>query len=383
MVAIAPYNKFAKLSRRVGFSVGLFKTKERFLDILKIYEDKQGISFRDLYPVISSWVKSGDKNENLSHYSDVFSALNLFEFDIKRCTFSPKYLLEVAYILKKLLNKEYHSIATDLIFLLSLIRSDGDLFLNAIETSFDQENLGKELAEVAKYKFEIITRNVRSIPLKNEIFQALSYEVLKTCEKTKKRKSRPVKKLSAIPDYTFNVPSQDFLKKAVSSRKAWYNSIEQLHSPIRDKILPFFKSNSEYSINSNVCIWPINYELDRNKVLYDSVIPSKKCKKSWEFLEDLKQALNEKDEREMNELEFIEILKKCFSIKKSKKSVTLSQELPILVFSFCFYIYCIIHKVKSLDFGKTLSSLYKGEKRLISIRTSIRPFSEGGISFLS
>jgi len=383
MAAIAQFNKFSELSRRVAFSVGLFKTKERFLDILKIYEDKQGVSYRDVYPIFSSWVKTGDKKDNLSHYSDVFSALNLFEFDIKRCTFFPKYLLDVAYILRKMIGAEHHSIAADLIFLLSLIRSDGDLFLNAIDTDFNQEQLGKKLAEVSKYKFEKITTNIRGKNLKNEIFQALSYEVMKHSDKEGRRKPRSLRKLSSIPDYTFNDPSQDFLKKAVSSRKAWFNSIELLHSQIKTKILPFLKCNPEYSINSDICIWPINYELDRNKSLYESIIPSKKCRKSWGFLGDLTSALNEKKGSKMDESEFIEVLQKCWLINKSKKSLILSQELPILVFSFCYHLFCIIHKIQHIDIGEKLSSLTKGEKRVISVRTSLRPFSEGGISFLS
>ena len=118
MVGIAQSNNFNELSRRVGFSVGLFKTKERLLEVLNIYIKNEGVTFRDVYPIVQNWVKTGDKKENLNHYSDVFSALNLFEFDIKKGTFLPKYLLEVLYLLKKVLSEKDLNQAIDIIFFL-------------------------------------------------------------------------------------------------------------------------------------------------------------------------------------------------------------------------------------------------------------------------
>jgi len=241
MAAIIQADPYQTLSRKIGYSVGLENLRERVKQLVSLYSGKQGLSladFKDLVEIGWGRKKGKAKTAPYEHFANFYSTLNLvrlFGRDIE-----PLYQLDSLSILRSLLGaqEDKYDRAVKVVLAQSIIESDGDVFLNGLQSEFDPLRFEALLKEMVEEKWRRLDAVFPSLQLRAKLRQLVSIKnqsvVQDEGQKTRRSSSadrftrrttpltalRRTSLLSNAPAGVVEIP-EDYLDKVRSSRRGW------------------------------------------------------------------------------------------------------------------------------------------------------------------
>jgi hypothetical protein len=342
MVAKAHFNPFAVFIRKIGYSVGLEATLERLDDFAKIYAAKEQFKYSDLNNLLHSEkpVGWGLKNE---HIIDVLKSLDVLSLHAGEVN-----ILEIGDtlgILRRMQSLDCFSFSNSLKFLFTetLIRADGDIFLNALAASFDPDEFTERLKSLLEYKWSILGELFKSPQQRSAIYQSVNIEVQ---ENNKGSRGEPFNKLASMNNpfnqkhnllqpFSFQpIPriSSAYLKKALPRRKAWAVSLglanEDGNSTKLGQLLLSKLSSIHFTGPGCMSVWPLKHELSSPNFIGLKFPPTVKILTTWEYLLVIGQAYGFiKQNAIYTEQEHDKIINLILEIKKTYHSLNINKSM--------------------------------------------------------
>jgi hypothetical protein len=298
MVEKARSNIFSVFMRKIGYSVGLENTLERVFDFANLYGCNDTIGYGDITRLLHAEKPDGwgldKKNE---HILDLFKALGIVE--VRRGEVSVLELGDALGILRRMVtNEDDFLVCCKVLLIHSLILADGDIFLNAIASSFDAEEFKKNVVAEVEYKWSVLESNFNSSSHRAAFYSAVNIESQPTNPGSKG------KGLSSAPDLmrlkTFRGGSllakvgrpdvyipDSYVLKVLPRRKAWATSLGLVDNTGR--ATPQAASMLQALVCAGfagpncMAIWPLDHEL-RNPTFFSIAPTSFPRLNSWEFM---------------------------------------------------------------------------------------------------
>jgi hypothetical protein len=226
MVAIVPSNPYQKLTRRIGYSVGLEFLRTRILQLVDLYVDEKAIglaAWRRLVREKFNREVEGPRGRKTAgeHIGEVFGALNLLRM-IGREIY-PLPGLECLSIIKRFLKDEtLFTRAFSIVMSQLVIEADGEIFLNCLASSFVAEKAKQLLEKMIQTKRESLATVISNPALQRKIFEFVSIKQQSKFRTGDVRSSfgKRLTPLSGKPDTRIDI-SEDYLKKTLTTRKGW------------------------------------------------------------------------------------------------------------------------------------------------------------------
>lgn len=286
MVGIVQPNDFAVFIRKMGYSVGLENTLERFLDFCELYASVPQLK-------TGNWQNLVHKNWGLksANIADVFSALGIVT--IKPSGIFPGLLGEAgALCVMQLESKEAKRDALRKILVLAVLLADGDIFVNALIAEFNPERTAQLLTKMLHSK----RHRLFSYFLGQQEREAIAMVV--TIERQKHNKgggkkalgiqrnenlAEAAKKLGlpvAVDVHAVAEPSSEYLRHVLTPRREWAKSFRFFNEDtgVTDQGWSFLKalaSMNSIATSGECDLLPTRVELDRARLsqletLYDN-----------------------------------------------------------------------------------------------------------------
>lgn len=228
MVDIVQSNENKLLIRKIGYSVGLESTLDRFLQIVELY-------VRERQLTDSAWralVKDGFGRDPRSakEFENVFGVLGILSISNGRPV--PQNLLDAAALLSRHFegNPGKYRIAASAILLYSLTAADGELFGALLSCNFAKAHFEQKLTEFRRDKLELFFEFYRSQFDREKLHQVIDFQEIVSMSSANRRNAsregpfaKPAifqKKGQAVTTFEVSI-SDDWLKKVPARRQAW------------------------------------------------------------------------------------------------------------------------------------------------------------------
>jgi hypothetical protein len=270
MPATARSKSFDVFIRKLGYSVGLENLLERFRDFGESYGSRETFGYADLLNLVHG--KWGLKN---AHVLDVFRSL-----DVVLLNRGEIGVLETGDALGILWHQrrqvDYEQ-STRFLLAYALIVADGDIFLNALASSFEPSEFSARVTRMIEYKWTVL-ENVFSTPLqRSDIYRSVNIEIqgnnpgsrgLSQKEGPLARPEPGVVHLGPLQSTSDRPPIQlsaDYMRKVLSSRRGWAISLglaDDLGIPTAggQRFLEVLYQNG-FAGPACFSAWPLNHEL--------------------------------------------------------------------------------------------------------------------------
>ena len=300
MAATAHSDPYSIFMRKIGYSVGLEKTLERFRDLQDLYLSNRDVS-------LASWknLVRGESGWNLKteNIADVFFSLRIIQ-----CTPGDVLVLEnldsVAITDHLLGAEEEKEIARAFVFLWAILVNDGELFVNMLLSAFKEQDIRDNLETMIREKRHVTAsalpgrdsakRLARVISIERQesnrgsIGFGRSIESLKRTEPLQQRRS--LESTRSIGDAVQF--SKDYFRKVPPRRKDWARTLGLWsdHNGLTTLGHSFSSSlrSTGYIGESGVfTFWPMDYELVRSGFRSNLLQGTKSL---WETLLDFAMA---------------------------------------------------------------------------------------------
>jgi hypothetical protein len=238
MGAIVQADPYQGLIRKIGYSVGLEDIVNRVKKLVSLYVQDRTISFGAFSDLVEN--DFGRKRNAAKHFVDFYGTLNLIRAVGRGL--EPLYQLDSLSILRRLFLSDEGKFDTALKVVLTqcIIEADGDIFLNALLSDFEPDQMRVSLEAMVHAKRDQVTKGMRSPHLLNKVYKAIDIKNESAVEKVgvdslpQGRFARRTETLDSLrrtsqltpatgPD-TVAIP-QDYLKKTSKTRKAWAQDI--------------------------------------------------------------------------------------------------------------------------------------------------------------
>lgn len=299
MVGIAQADNFAIFIRKIGYSVGLEKLLDRVADFGIAYAHAESFRETDWQSLLKKWKLT------TNNISDVFAALGIVRFSNGDAIIEP--MGEALGISAKLLPPSEYLVSTTYIVALAIIKADGDIFLNALQSEFDKDKLRNALISMVVNKREALYRIFGSVRDKEAIAKYVAIERQKTNRGgsstgglSSLTKGSPLDdKLKnfglpkSIDIHHFDAPSDDYLKKIAVTRKGWAEALglfdghNLTHTGIN--FLGQF-ANKGYADQGTYFLWPTSFEAQVNRFDLRGLAPLN-LPSTWDFQTTVFQAM--------------------------------------------------------------------------------------------
>lgn len=164
MVATARSDLFDGLVRKIGYSVGLEFLSARVLELAQTFFAQRSLDGGDWRTLVQdSWNRKSPQAEQ--HIADVYSQLQLVRRHNKAVHVLPA--LEVLSILfsdppdwltggEGGIGEDSHAKAVRFVLALKVLEADGDIFLNALASRFEPQQLGVRLKQMIRHKRRLV-----------------------------------------------------------------------------------------------------------------------------------------------------------------------------------------------------------------------------------
>lgn len=176
MAVIVQPDPYQALIRKMGYSVGLEKLVERVKKLVGLYVKAgtiNAVAFKDLIEV-----DFGRKNAS-EHFANFYGTLNLVRVIVRdqggiragpvRASRAPKsleplYLLDALSILRRLFeaDDDKFETATKVVLSQAIVEADGDIFLNALVSDFQSDELKSKLMDMLVTKRTLLRSVMRT-----------------------------------------------------------------------------------------------------------------------------------------------------------------------------------------------------------------------------
>ncbi len=296
MAAAAPSNPFSIFIRKIGFSVGLEHTLERIDDFARVYGSQDSFGAADVSRLLHERWRLKQTNE---HILDVMRALDIFQMSIGNVG-----ILETGEALGILFKLTSGAApfgdALRLLFLQSLVRADGDIFLNALACEFDEEEFRAQISRMIEYKWSELEKHFRTPQHLGAMYRAVTIEAqennpgssrsgsltarMKPDPDRLTARTGPLQSLASRPKIKV---TEAYLRKALPRRKAWAVSLDLCDvrgrpSELGREALATFAA-AGYSGPNCMAVWPLQSELEIPIMTNFSAENSFPRLSSWEF----------------------------------------------------------------------------------------------------
>jgi hypothetical protein len=233
MGAIALSNPFQICVRRIGYSVGLEFLRERVCDIVDLYAAKGDIAAHDWERLVTAprpdgW---GRREDATQHIADFMAELGVLRRHHRKIEILRS--LEVFSIVVRGLNTNAQGAFPFLapLILASVVEADGDVFLNAVASAFDDKRFLELLQDALAFKRDTLKDAFPQATMLRYIDEAVSVRLKDKASSTTagKRFNAADLKNKLFPDQRIEAagPSEDddvwkdYLRKVPGRRKSW------------------------------------------------------------------------------------------------------------------------------------------------------------------
>jgi hypothetical protein len=273
MVGTAQAADFAIFMRKIGYSVGLEDLVSRAGDFGRAYAADESFRYAD-------WVRLVRESWNLKseHVADVFASLRIVRI-INRDPI-PGPIGEALGILARRLDGERYERAVRFLILLAVIYHDGDIFLNALASSFRREEFRGSLLQAIRAKRETLFSVFGSYQEKEAVFHAVAIDRQRTNRGSSGGKTldslakgRPLSDRTrslGLPqklDLTrLDEPSEDYLDKVLVTRRGWADALGLYNDALTDRGIGLLSRLRESGFGHGAgpfLVWPTAFEIAR------------------------------------------------------------------------------------------------------------------------
>jgi len=385
MAATAHSDPYGVFLRKIGYSVGLERTLERFGDLQDLYLETGDVTLANWSELVGPDKGWQLKTDNIA---DVFYSLGL----IHRTPGDVLILenLDAAAIAAKMLDsKSEVEAARSFIFLWALLVNDGEIFVNLMLADFEEDRIKDKLALLIKHKREVLSR---VMPGRDAIKRIARVVTIERQEKNKGsagaghsvaslKRTEPLeksKKLEADASLQEAVAlSDDYFRKVPPRRKDWARTLglwdDQIGlTELGQRFKATLTSKGYITPEGIFVFWPMDYELNRSGFKVNLIDGSKTL---WETLADVAEAY---DELRIKSLEVsdadalvdqLESMMQVYRSLHTRKSM-LRRELAITIaYPAIVAIACAKDK-DVIDVPKVIDTERKADKRRIAFRRS-------------
>ncbi|ELL4312295.1 hypothetical protein QFP33_001596 [Pseudomonas aeruginosa] len=353
MVARAQSSDFTIFMRKIGYSVGLENTLSRLRDFSNLYAGQESISIGDIKRLLHAPKPIGwelePQNEHILDFLRSIDVVTIRGGDVGVLEFG-----EALGILGKLLADEQFEVALKFLLTHALVLADGDIFLNALASEFDEVEFLPRITRMVEYKWTVLEEVFKTGQQRAAIYRAVTVETQEN-NPGSRGKANPRTGPLAPPGETKRVGplsssmsrpdvrvSPNYLVKTLGRRKAWAYSLDLCDDrgslTYKGQELLSALSAAGYSGPSCMAMWPLTYEL-KTPLFSSIMLPDKipRCS-SWDFMVLIGRALgvlgSKKAESEVDDLDGLDKVIRCFySLNKSRSIVR--NEVPLRVVYRC------------------------------------------------
>ena len=385
MAATAHSDPYGIFLRKIGYSVGLEQTLERFGDLQKLYVESGDVTLASWSELVGPNTGWQLKTDNIA---DVFYSLDF----IYRTSGDVLVLanLDAAAIAAKMTygSREIED-ARSFIFLWAVLVNDGEIFVNLLLANFEEEQIRHKLEALIKYKREVlatampgrdaIKRIERIITIERQERNKGSAGAGKTVASLKR--TEPLEK-SKRGDSSASIReaaeiSDDYFRKVPPRRKDWARKLglwqDERGLTIRGRTFKEALRASGYIIDEGLFVfWPMDYELVRSGFKPNLIGGSKSL---WQTLVDMGKAFAELRVKPFSSgdtdtlVDQLESMMQVYRSLHTRKSM-LRREMPITVAYPSLIATACAKREAVIDVPRALDAERKGDKRRLSLRRS-------------
>lgn len=348
MVARAQSSDFAIFMRKIGYSVGLEQTLSRLDDFARLYAGQDILTLGDIKRLLHAPKPQGWNLEPQNeHILDFFRAIEVIS--VRGGDVGVLELGEALGIACRL--QDEVAFAASLRFFLAhaLVLADGDIFLNALASQFDQIEFERSMTRLIEYKWTVLESTFLTTQQRAAIYRSVTIEMQDNNPGSRGKAGSQVGPLASgraarvgplggeggRPEIRI---SPNYLAKVLGRRRSWAVSLglcdgEGALSTIGHRLISNLAS-AGYAGPSCMATWPLAHELATplfTTVRLPAAVPKAT---SWDFMVLIGRGLGlladewrEAGEGERQKL--IEVLR-CFHQLNTSKSI-IRNEVPVRV----------------------------------------------------
>jgi hypothetical protein len=275
MVAIARSSDFSIFMRKIGYSVGLEHTLSRLGDFARLYGRQDTLTVGDIKRLLHSPKPEGwglePQNE---HILDFFRSLEVVS--VRGADVGVLELGESLGISQRLQSEAEFEATLRLLFTHQLVLADGDVFLNALASEFDEAEFAACVTRLVEHKWWILESVFQSAQQRASIYKAVTIEVQENNPGSRGRsgsragpldglaspKSGPLAPNGGRPEIKI---SPNYLAKSLGRRRAWACSLGLCNDrgTLTDAGHRFLNglAAAGYAGPSCMATWPLAHEL--------------------------------------------------------------------------------------------------------------------------
>lgn len=275
MAAIAQSDPYQTFMRKIGYSVGLENSLDRITDTAEVYAQEGHLSVGTWQRLVhETW---GLKNDHIGDFFNALGLLNRSKTKVDALTG-----LDVFGILLSQFGRSNAQMGLNAAFLSSVIEHDGEIFLNCLAASFEDEGVKEKLLSLVEYKRHVLFDMFKSPETQAQIAKAVGIErqvsniggagKQKTLSETKR--TAPLEKRveslrgPAIPPVAI---SDDYLRKVPPRRRDWAASIGLYSqdtgiSAAGKSLLDHLVALNLVLPSGAVVLWPFSHEISRFRI---------------------------------------------------------------------------------------------------------------------
>ena len=276
MAAIAQSNPYSILSRKIGYSVGLEFLLRNVTALVALYSEKKRLSITDWRAMVER--DFGRKGPAYEHMANFFSTINLIKLIGNEV--HPLFGLEVLSILRRYLKvDEAYNRALRVVLSQFLIEADGDIFLNALEASFEREGTRKRISSMVSTKWTALRRAFVNPAIQDRIWELVSIRSQPSTQNQGDesprhaspfaKRTKPLSAAMRRPEPSANkyvVDVQDsYLDKILPTRKKWAEDLGYFDGSGISKpgflLLERLSALGMKTENGAMVFWPYTHDL--------------------------------------------------------------------------------------------------------------------------
>jgi len=342
MVDKARSNPFTIFIRKIGYSVGLEHTVERMRDFASLYANRETIGYADINRMLHDPKPAGwglDKNNE--HVLDVMRSLDVIS--VRNGDVGVLEAGDALGILRKRQDEQAFDASLQFIFAESLLRADGDIFLNALTACFDPSEFRDRIQRLIEFKWAKLESMFQSSQHRGAIYQAINIEVQENNRGsrgragglTAHREDSPFAQRGNLLAATARPEprvSDAYLKKALPRRKAWAVALNLSNpdgtmTPLGEQFVQHLV-NAGFGGPSCMAMWPLAYETKTPTFAGLQFPEATTILDSWSYFSLIRRALGGvTGERPLDEQVQTEGVSQLRSILKAYRSLNLSKSI--------------------------------------------------------
>ncbi len=391
MVGIVRADDYSSLMRRIGYSVGLERLRERFSELVEMYVDRRKFDTGDYIELAERlWkVESGlqDRSKKRAeHMADVYRSLGLFE--LNQLQVQPLAGLDIAAVAVALSSSfGKRELAKDAVLLHLIVEADADIFLNLLDCSFEARCASERLRRLVEEKRGKLTPLFPQRDIRERVMNHVDFKSQVAGNATKIQKpffDQRVYAFAAAVEEPVQV-SDDLVDKAVKTRRKWAEALGLWNGGLTARASALLAALDRLGLrlgkDGPLLIWPYEYALKSLRIFPEKAKiepPSR-----WRILVGSISAFvglsSQEIDAETDRDLVVDLCRRIFLEYKAADSLRskIRAQVPLFVLEPAFAIYCACELNRIPDLQRVIELERRDPRRRLQI-TPIRG-ADGGV----